>query len=94
MNKEKVIKILDELGLDPTGDFEEHRYIVQLEDSEEYARYYTKLDNADNFHLLDASSISEEYANVLTYSNGNFRFSLNANFDDNYYTLSVEEERK
>lgn len=94
MNKETVIKMLDELGLDTTGKFDEHRYIVQLEDSDEYARYYTKLDNAENLHLLDASSISEEYANVLTYSNGDFRFSLNANFDDNYYTLSVEEDRK
>lgn len=91
MNKEEVIKLLDDLGLDPTGDFDEHRYIVQLEDSDEYARYYTKLDEAPDFQLIDSSSISAEHVNVLTYSDNTYKFKLSANFDDNYYTLSVEE---
>lgn len=91
MNKEEVIKLLDDLGLDPTGDFDEHRYIVQLEDSDEYARYYTKLDEASDFQLVDSSSISAEHVNVLTYSDNTYKLKLSANFDDNYYTLSVEE---
>lgn len=90
MNKEEVIKLLDDLGLDPTGEFDEHRYVVQLEDSDEYARYYTKLDEAADFQLVDASSISAERVNVLTYSDDTYKLKLSANFDDDYYTLSVE----
>lgn len=90
MNKEEVIKLLDDLGLDPTGKFDEHRYVVQLEDSDEYARYYTKLDEASDFQLIDSSSISAEHLNVLTYSDDVYKLKLSANFDDDYYTLSIE----
>lgn len=93
MNKEEVIKLLDDLGLDPTGDFDEHRYVVQLEDSDEYARYYTKLDEANDLELIDSSSVSAEFINVLTYSDDKYTFKLSANFNDDYYTLSVEESK-
>lgn len=91
MNKEKVLSLLKDLNVSDEGNFEDKRYILELLDSNEYAKYYTILDQYDNLELSDSSSMSQEYATVLTYTNDNFKVSLNANFNDDYYTFVVEE---
>lgn len=93
MNKEEVISFLENLDLDTSGKFTNLRYTVELKNSDEYAKYYTILDHAEDLELSDASSMSEEFATVLTYTNDTYRVKLNANFDEDYYTLTVEEER-
>ena len=35
MDKEKVIKFLESLGISTEGEFDENRYIVELKDSDE-----------------------------------------------------------
>lgn len=93
MNKEKIIAFLEDLKLDPTGKFTDLKYTLELENSDEYARYYTILDHAAGLELSDTSSMSQEFATVLTYVNDDYKVKLNANFDDDYYTLTVEEEK-
>lgn len=41
-----IKNILNRLGLDDTGRYENHFYIITLEDSNDYAKMYTKLDKA------------------------------------------------
>lgn len=94
MNKEKVTSFLEDLDLDMTGKFTDRRYTVTLDNSDDYARYYTILDHADNLELSDTSSMSQEFATVLTYVNDDYKVKLNANFVDDYYTLTVEEEHE
>lgn len=44
-----IEKILDKLQLPATGRYDSHFYVIDLEDSNEYAKVYTKLDkNAVN----------------------------------------------
>ena len=38
-----VKKILDRLDIDDTGTYDNQFYVIQLEDSNDYARVYTKL---------------------------------------------------
>ena len=38
-----IQKILNKLELDDTGRYENHFYIIELEDSNDYAKAYTKL---------------------------------------------------
>ena len=91
MNKEKILSLLKDLGVSDEGNFEDKRYILELTDSNEYAKYYTILDQYEDLELNDSSSMSQEYATVLTYINEDFKVSLNANFNDDYYTFVVEE---
>lgn len=91
MNKEKAIAFLNELGIDTTGVFEPQRYILEIENSDEYSKYYTILDQDDEMDLIDASSMSGEYSTVLTYKGNDYKISLNANFTDDYYTFVMEE---
>ena len=69
--------ILKRLEIEDTGRYENHFYIVTLEDSNDYARMYTKLDkNANNPpdtmspapRLMTASSISFPHIQFLLLS--------------------------
>ena len=91
MNKAKLFSYLDNLGIDKTGKLESDRYVLKLEDSDEYSRYYTILDQEEDLELSDTSSMSQEFATVLTYVNEDYKLKLNANFIDDYYTFTVEE---
>ena len=91
MNKAKLFSYLDDLGIDKTGKLESDRYILKLEDSDEYSRYYTILDQEEDLELSDTSSMSQEFATVLTYTSEDYKLKLNANFVDDYYTFTVEE---
>ena len=91
MNKAKLFSYLDDLGIDKTGKLESDRYVLKLEDSDEYSRYYTILDQEEDLELSDTSSMSQEFATVLTYTSEDYRLKLNANFVDDYYTFTVEE---
>ena len=87
MNKTKLFSYLDNLGIDKTGKLESDRYVLKLEDSDEYSRYYTILDQEEDLELSDTSSMSQEFATVLTYTSEDYRLKLNANFVDDYYTF-------
>lgn len=91
MNKEEVISFLNQLDIDTTGEFDDRRYVLRIPDSDEYSRYYTILDHYDDLELSDTSSMSEEFATVLTYVNDKYKVKLNANFEDDYYTFTVED---
>ena len=79
-----------QLGFKKPGTVKHNKYIIELTDSDEYAKYYTILDHSD-LELTDTSSMSSEFANVLVYKNDEYKVTLNANFTDNYYTVVVEE---
>lgn len=91
MNKDKLFTFLDELGIDKTGKVDNRRYTLTIKDSDDYSRYYTILDHYEDLELSDTSSMSQEFATVLTYVNDDYRVKLNANFNDDYYTFTVEE---
>lgn len=92
MNKEKAIAFLEKLGIDTAGVFEPERYILEIDNSDDYARYYTVLDQEEGLDLIDVSSMSTEYSTSLAYKGGGYKISLNANFTDDYYTLTLEEK--
>lgn len=94
MDKEKLISFLNGVEVDSTGEIGETKYILQLKDSDEWARYYTILNSNEELERSEDASMAEEHASVLTYKSNDYKIRLNANFDENYYTLSVEELEK
>ena len=55
-----IKNVLQRLGLENSGRYENHFYIIQLADSNEYARTYTKFDNI---------AINTEYPEFTSNSN-------------------------
>lgn len=91
MDKNKLDDILYELDFDDIGELKNNKYTITLNNSDDYAYYYTLLDHNENLDLIDASSVSTEYLNVITYEGNDYKVSLNANFNSNYYNVTIED---
>lgn len=91
MEQNKLDDILTELDFDDIGEFKDNKYTIVLNDSNDYAYYYTLLDSNENIDLVDSSSVSTEFLNVITYEGDDFKVSLNADFNNNYYNVTIED---
>jgi hypothetical protein len=94
MSDSNVVKrVLDRLGIDDTGTYDNHFYIINIENSDEYAKMYTKLSkNAINTEYPTfGTNTSEATVKITNYfeleeDNNKYILFLIADFDnDNYY---------
>jgi len=66
-------------------------WTIDLDDSNEYSRYYTKLDKSDLVEEDDeASQVSVETSSIQ-YVNDDFTLTLLANFETEEYKLIIRE---
>lgn len=95
----EINKILKKLDIDTTGIYDNHFYIITLEDSDEYAKMYTK---------LSENAINTEYPNFGTNTNNTtvkvtnyfeldidsttYNLFLIANFEEDKYYLKIAEK--
>jgi len=90
--------ILKRLEITETGHYDNHFYVIQLKDSNDYARMYTKLDkNAVNTEYPEFTKNSSD-ATVrvvnyfeLDYENVTYTIFLFANFDTGQYYVKIGE---
>ncbi len=95
-----IIKILKQLELEKTGHYENEFYIIDLEDSDEAARTYTKLDkNAVNIEYPCFTVNSNNNTNKVTNyfeleSDGNtYLIFLISNYLDDTYYVKIGEKK-
>lgn len=87
---------LEKLGLDKNrGEFIEVEgqsiFRIVLKNSNEFARIYSLLENADWLSLQDGDlSLQDEFTNFL-YINDDISFSLKGNLLKDYYVLEMRE---
>lgn len=91
MEQNKLDDILYLLDFDDIGELKNNKYTIKLNNSNDYAYYYTLLDQNENLNLVDSSSVSTEFLNVITYEGDDFKVSLNADFNKNYYNITIED---
>lgn len=91
MDQSKLDDILAELDFDDVGKLKDDKYTIVLKDSDDYAYYYTLLDQNEELDLVDSSSVSTEFLNVIAYEGNDFKVSLNADFNKNYYNVTIED---
>lgn len=93
MPNNKVKEILDRLEIEDTGTYENQFYIIPIENSDEYAKMYSKLaKNAINTEFPSfGTNTSNSTVKITNYfeieeDNDKFMLFLIADFDaDNYY---------
>lgn len=96
MANNKIQQILDRLEITLTGTYENHFYKIILEDSNEYARMYTKLSkNAINTEFPSfGTNTSDSTIKITNYfeleeDNEKFMLFLIADFDQDEYYLKI-----
>lgn len=93
-----IKKILAKLGIRKAGVYDNHFYIIALDDSDEYAKYYTILDkNAVNTEYpsfeKNSNNTTTKVVNYFeTTSTGDtYTIFLIADFINDKYTLKIKE---
>jgi hypothetical protein len=91
-----VKKILDRLDINDTGTYDNQFYVIQLEDSNDYARVYTKLSkNAINTEFPSfGTNSSRSTVKITNYfeleeDNVNYNLFLIADFNKEDYYLKI-----
>lgn len=92
-------KVLKKLQLDDTGIYDNHFYVISLDNSDEYAKMYSKLsENAINTEYPNfATNTNNTTVKVTTYfevevDNITYNMFLIADFDNNKYYLKIGEQ--
>lgn len=91
MTDETILNILTKLDISATGFYDNHFYIINLKDSDEYARTYTKLcKNAINteYPNFDTTSKITNYFEIDE-SGNTYLIFLIANFAVDKYYLKI-----
>ena len=66
-------------------------YNIDIEDSNEYGRYFSKLDKSDLVEEeQDASSVNFENSSIQ-FTNDNYTLTLLADFENDTYSLNIRE---
>ena len=93
-----IKRLLKKLKLDDTGKYDNHFYIIDLEDSNDYARMYTKLSqNAINTEFPDfETNTNQNTTKVTNYfeveiDSITYNIFLIANFVEDKYYIKIGE---
>lgn len=96
MADDRIKQILDRLEIEMTGKYENHFYKIDLEDSDEYAKIYTKLEkNAINTEFPSFGSNSNKATVKITnyfeleLNNEKYLLFLIADFQTGEYYLKI-----
>lgn len=94
-----ISKLLKRLEIEDTGTYENQFYVINIEDSNAYAKMYTKLSkNAVNTEFPDFGTNSNDSTTKVTnyfeieQGNDAFNIFLIANFIDDKYYMKVGEK--
>ena len=94
-----IKNILDRLGIEPTGMYENHFYIIPLDNSDAYARMYTKLDkNAVNTEypeiISNTNNTTEKIVNYFEIEEDEITYNifLFADFKNDKYYVKIGEK--
>ena len=89
-----IEKYLSNLGITEKGTWGDDAYVIDIRDSNEYGKMFTKLER-----LVDDQKITEMQDNTLInvdsasiqYRSEEYQFNLLADFNENIYSLVIAE---
>ena len=79
--------LLTKLGI--TDDITEE-VVIELNNSDDYAKMYSILDQSEDADLAEVRSITTEDMNVLVYETDHYDIELLANFEKDIYRVAIK----
>ena len=85
-------ELLKQIGIDAEPvKAEDGNYNIDIEDSNEYGKYFSKLDKSDLVEEeQDASSVNFENSSIQ-FTNDKYTLTLLADFENDTYSLNIRE---
>lgn len=82
------------LGIDKEGKYYDDVYVIQLEDSNEFARMYSRLDKNENLDLDPEGIDLGTEGSTLVYLSDEFDVMLKSDFGEEYYAVEISEAKE
>lgn len=84
---------LENIGINNKGYESDKAYIINLKDSNEFGKMFSKLEKIDDLDLLDDNQVITEQGSSLIYESKSYNFVLNliADFDSDQYQLIINK---
>lgn len=83
---------LKQIGIVPTGTMSDDGcYVMDIEDSNEYGKIYSVLDQCDEVYEDEDSSFVTSEQGSIQYINDKYTLTLISQFDTDIYRLTVRE---
>lgn len=88
---EGIKDYLKSIGINQSGTEKEDTYVIDLQNSDEYGRVYSRLENADDLDILQDNQVITEQGSSLMYESETQPYLLNliADFDGDVYQLII-----
>lgn len=86
--------ILKNLGISYPGNYvDENTFVVELDGDQAFGKVYASLDHSDDFELVDENDVSADSIKlVYEDEKDGFSATVEADFNENTYTLTLYEE--
>lgn len=85
-------KFLESIGISNVGHYtKSNSYVIDLDDSEEYGRVYSRLDKCDELVEDEDSSTLTIHTSNIVFESDDYQFVLIADFDQDIYKLVCKE---
>ena len=84
--------IKNKLGIQSEGTYQSGKYIIELEDSNEFSRMYTLLDNSDEVEIDDYATLITDKVSELSFIGDGYKIKLVGNFVSDIYRIIITEE--
>lgn len=87
----EVKEYLKSIGIVKDGIQKDSNYIIDIENSNEYGKFYSILDKVNDLDETDNSTITSDKS-IIEYESDDYIFELTADFDSDKYSLTVKEK--
>lgn len=87
----EIKEYLKSIGIVKEGTQKDSSYIIDIENSNEYGKFYSILDKIDDLDETDNSTINSD-GSIIEYESDDYIFELTADFDSDKYSLTVKEK--
>lgn len=88
---DKLQKLLNDLHISKEGKMNGNKYIITLDNSDDFSRMYTILDKYPEASLDPEGMIMSDSSSVMVYLTDDFDITLKADFDRDAYYVIIEE---
>ena len=88
-------KFLSGIGIDQVGHYtKSNAYVIDIEDSDEYGKVYSRLDKCEDLVEDEDSSTMNIHTSNIIFESDDYQFTLIADFDQDTYKLVCKELRR
>jgi len=86
-------EFLKSIGIENPGHYtDDEEYVIDIEDSNEYSRVFSKLDKSTKIHEVEDDSVFDLEKNILYFEAEDYDIELSADLDEDKYSLKISKK--